>query len=137
MSKVAIAGQEVVLSINLMDKPGTPWGSGDENAMLGLVILIEAKLIGAETCSMTVSRINTNTFTAVCIPTIAGEYMASVLISGLNLEDNLSENVVVSSGVTVASKCVVTTNSDYPTEGSNMCVIWVYNCNSDVTFSCL
>jgi hypothetical protein len=99
-----------------MDRPGNPWGSGDENAMLGLDIMIEARLIGAETYSMVVSRINTNTFTAVCTPTLSGEYTARVLISGLNLEDNCS-------GVTVASKCAVTTNSDYPKEGSDMWVI--------------
>jgi hypothetical protein len=123
VSKTAIAGQEVVLSITLMDRPGNPWGSGDENAMLGLDIMIEARLIGAETYSMVVSRINTNTFTAVCTPTLSGEYTARVLISGLNLEDNSAENVVVCSGVTVASKCAVTTNSDYPKEGSDMWVI--------------
>jgi hypothetical protein len=124
VSKATVAGQDVVLSITLMDRPGTPWGADDENAMLGLEVIIEAKLIGAETCSMTVSRINTNTFTAVCTPTVAGEYMANVLISGLNLEDKFAENVVVSSGATVASKCSVTTNSDYPIEGIDTCVVF-------------
>jgi hypothetical protein len=122
VSSTATAGQEVVLSIALMDQPTIPWGSGDESAMLGLDIVIEAKLLGAQTCLMTVSRINTNTFTAVCKPTIAGEYMASVLISGLNLEDKFTGNVVVRPGATVPSKCAITTNSDFPVEGSDKCV---------------
>jgi hypothetical protein len=124
VSTTATAGQDVVLSITLMDQPTIPWGSGDESAMLGLDIVIEAKLVGAQTCLMDVSRINTNTFTAVCKPTVAAEYMANVLISGLNLEDKFTGNVVVRPGVTVPSKCVITTNSDYPIEGSDTYVMF-------------
>ncbi len=119
VSKTVTAGQDVVLSVTLMDQPAVPWGSGDESALLGLNIEIMATLVGVETCLMKVSRNNTNTFTAVCKPTIAGEYMANVLIGGLNLEDAFTGNVTICSGATVPSKCVVTTNSDYPAEGSD------------------
>ena len=122
VSKTVTAGQDVVITLTLMDQPTIPWGSGAENAMLGLDIVIEAKLLGAETCLMSVSRINTNTFTAVCKPAVSGEYMSLVLISGLALEDKSIGHVVVSPGATVASKCAITTNSDYPREGSDTCV---------------
>jgi hypothetical protein len=127
VSATATAGQDVVLSITLMDQPNVPWGSGDESAILGLDIAVEAKLVGVQTCLMTVSRINTNTFTAVCKPSISGEYMASVLISGLNLEDKFTGNVVVRPGATIPSKCAITTNSDYPIEGSDTCVFCFTN----------
>lgn len=125
VSKTVTAGQDIVLSITLMDQPTVPWGSGDESALLGLNIEIVATLVGVETCLMTVSRINTNTFTAVCKPTISGDYMANVLIGGLNLEDTFTGNVTVCAGATVPSKCVVTTNSDYPAEGSDTCVVFL------------
>lgn len=127
VSKMVTAGQDVVITLSLMDQPSVPWGSGTENAMLGLDIVIEAKLIGAEPCLMAISRVNTNTFTAVCKPSVAGEYMAQVLISGLNMEDKSIGNVVVTPGATVASKCVVTTNSDYPREGADTCVIFFHS----------
>lgn len=122
VSKSVSAGQDVVLSVTLMDHPATPWGSGEGDAILGLDISIDAKLIGADTYLMRVSRINTNTFTAVCKPIIAGEYMANVTISGLNVEDKSTGNVAVVAGATVPSKCVVTTNSEFPLEGSDTCV---------------